>query len=152
MHYKLALARVVACHKTNWGSFTELFPDMEEEDLQKKIEALKVCGKEMFRIIDAGEVGLGEASRFIQEMETVLLLLIICIWGTSEDDVPLTEDDMMQVMAAMNSLCAAGVEEDGYLVRDVAKKLIEEGVKTKALPSSVALLYPEYFPPYKGLE
>lgn len=152
MHYKIALARVLACHRTNWGSFCEFFPDMEEEDLQKKIEALKACGKEMLRVIEAREIGLGEANRFIQEMETVLLLLVICLWGTSVDDIPLTDADIMQVMGAMNSLCVAGVDEDGYLVRDVAKKLIEEGLKARTLPSSAALLYPEYFPPYRGPE
>ncbi len=147
MHYKAALAKVVACHTLNWGSFSELFPDMQEADLHKKLEALQACGLEMKRIVDVGEIGWSDACRFVQEMETVLLLIVICMWATTAEDVPLTDDDLAQVTAAMNSLCAAGAQEHGRGVIDVAKRLIEEGLKSQALPSSASTLLFAYYMP-----
>jgi hypothetical protein len=144
MHYKIALARVMACHKTNWGSFTDIFPNIDEMDLHKKLEALQVCGREMNRIVKDREVDWRDVIRFLQEMETILLLLVICMWATSTEEVPLTEDDLSQIMGSVNSLCVAGVKEEGKSVIDIARTLIEEGIKTQSLPSSSSTLLLDY--------
>ena len=95
---------------------------------------------EMKGIMRDSKVGVFEFSRFSQEFEVICLMLIICVWGSTSEDVPITDEDFQSVSVAINGLCAAGWAEDGQGVIDTAKRLLIEGTKSRQFPLSVTLL------------
>ncbi len=88
-------------------------------------------------VIDRGEIKFSELTRFRQEFNILRLLFLISCFGLLDDDIPLTETDILHVDSAVSSLISAGVSEE-VDVANVVVKLLSSF--TGILPESARLL------------
>ncbi|MEI6479997.1 MAG: hypothetical protein WCO12_00540 [bacterium] len=139
MNHKEAMQRIVETHLCIWGCFFEDLPsfkDLQQECVQK---ILLERYREMRRMVECKEIGVFEYSRFAQEFDIICLLLVICVWGASSEDVPITEEDLGNIRCHLSSLCSAGVEEDGIGIFGITCRLLTEGLRLRQLSEPIVL-------------
>lgn len=136
MHYREALKRVTHEQWMSFGGFYKDIPALHEIPLSEALEALTTRFYEMDGIIKRNEVWAGEVIRFLDEYFVICLLLVICIFATIEEDIPISELQMEQIKIYISNSVHFATDDDMVSVIDVAREIVKTGLESKQLTSA----------------
>lgn len=139
MHYRTAATAIWESHLRQWGMFFQPLPSFDGLSREEAQDILLTRAREMEVILETFDNPF-EITRFMQECETIALMLLLFAWGAWSDEVPITEEDLADISGTMNDLAAAGFQQEGYRVIDVTRRLVERGMKMRELPFSIPFL------------
>ena len=143
MNYREAIDKIVEIHHSAWGDFFQSLPSLKSlprEEIQSIIlERIQL----MILLVEQDHLSFADVFYFLQEFNVMRLLYVVCVWGGSNENVPITEMDLYNLDSAVHNLCSAGFgEEKGKKIFDTVKRLISEGVETHQLPKNITALLP----------
>lgn len=136
MHYREALRRVTHEQWVNFGGFYQDLPDLHEISLSEALEVLTTRFYEMDGIIKRNEVSAVEVIRFLDEYFVICLLLVICIFATIEEEIPISEPQMEQIKIYISNSVHFATDDDMVSVIDVAREIVKTGLESKRLTSA----------------
>jgi hypothetical protein len=138
-----AINRIIDVQKLVYGSFSDLFPDLTNLDVEARKNNLIRCVWQMEEVFK--EISPFEVNRFMQEEETIILMAIIATWGCSSECLPFTDDDLNTIRGAMFASINGMLEIGEKPVYDIALRLLEQGIASGIFPDTVRQLLPTMY-------